>query len=103
MVDISTTRGRAQWLCIRIVLSSKLFGKMGMLLMYRVDVETSTQLTEQEMCHMQLYQQLRAPRNYANLSASASRVSKSSASSIPIEIRIRYLSNPQPSTHSISS
>ena len=47
MVDISTTRGRAQWLCIRIVLSSKLFGKMGMLLMYRVDVETSTQLTEQ--------------------------------------------------------
>ncbi len=47
MVDVSTTQGREQWLCIRTVLSSKLFGKMGMLLMYRVNVETSTQLTEQ--------------------------------------------------------
>jgi hypothetical protein len=47
MVDVSTTRGREQWLCNCTVLSSKLFGKMGMLLMYRVNVETSTQLTEQ--------------------------------------------------------
>ena len=47
MVAISTTRGREQWLCMSAMLSSRLFGKMGMLLMYRVVVKTSTQLIKQ--------------------------------------------------------